>query len=142
MGFPDRIERTVRIERPIEVVWAAVTTAEGLSSWFGQTAQIDLRVGGSASMTWDGGHRAEMRIERVEPPTVFGYTWHIFGLPDDDARRTYVEFTLLADGAATSVTVVESGFAQLGPDEHASAVGGNSEGWRSELDELVAYLHG
>jgi hypothetical protein len=30
-------------------------------------------------MTWSGGHAAEMRVERVEEPTVFGFTWHIYG---------------------------------------------------------------
>ena len=25
---------------------------------------------------------------------MFGFTWRIYGLPDDDPRRTYVEFTL------------------------------------------------
>jgi uncharacterized protein YndB with AHSA1/START domain len=142
MGFPDRIERTVRVERPVEQVWAAITTAEGLGTWFGQSADIDLRVGGSATLRWDGGHSAHLRIERLEPPTVFGYTWGVYGLPEDDARRTYVEFTLAPDGDGTSISVVESGFAQLGPDEHEKAFHGNTDGWRSELDELVAYLHG
>ncbi len=142
MGFPDRIERTVRVERPLEQVWAAITTAEGLGTWFGQSAEVDLRVGGSATLQWDGGHRAQLRIERIEPPTVFGYTWGIYGLPDGDARRTYVEFTLAPDGAGTTVTVVETGFAQLAPEEHEKAFNGNTDGWKSELDELVAYLHG
>ena len=52
-----------------------------------------------------------MRIERVEEPTVFGFTWGINGLPDDDPRRTYVEFTLEPTGSGTRLTVVESGFA-------------------------------
>ncbi|HUN31899.1 MAG TPA: SRPBCC domain-containing protein, partial [Trebonia sp.] len=83
MTFPDRIERTVEIAHPPAAVWAALTTAEGLSAWFGQQAAIDLRPGGAASMTWEGGaHTAEMRVERVEEPTVFGFTWHIFGLPE------------------------------------------------------------
>jgi len=142
MGFPDRIERTVRIERPVEDVWTAITTPEGLASWFGQKAEIDLRVGGSATLTWDGGHQANMRIERIEQPTVFGYTWSIYGLPEGDVRRTYVEFTLARDADGTSLTVVESGFAQLAPAEHDTAFNGNTDGWRSELDELVAYLHG
>ena len=141
MGFPDRIERTVRIERPVEDVWTALTTAEGLASWFGQTAEIDLRVGGAATMTWEG-HQANMRIERIDPPTVFGYTWGIYGLPEGDVRRTYVEFTLVPDSGGTSLTVVESGFAQLAPEEHDTAYNGNTGGWKSELDELVAYLHG
>lgn len=48
MGFPDRIERTVQVAQPPAVVWAALTTADGLSAWFGNTATIDLRPGGAA----------------------------------------------------------------------------------------------
>jgi uncharacterized protein YndB with AHSA1/START domain len=140
MAFPDRIERTVDIARPPAKVWAALTTAEGLSAWFGQEASIDLRPGGSAWMKWDSGYTAEMRVERVEEPTVFSFTWHIFGLPKDDPRRTYVEFTLEPTGAGTRLTVVESGFAQLSGDAHRSAYEGNTKGWASELGELVDYL--
>jgi len=140
MAFPDRIERTVDIAHPPATVWAALTTAEGLSAWFGQEASIDLRPGGPARMKWDSGHTAEMRVERVEEPAVFGFTWHIFGLPDDDPRRTYVEFTLEPAGAGTRLTVVETGFAQLGEDAHRTAYDGNAKGWGSELGELVEYL--
>jgi uncharacterized protein YndB with AHSA1/START domain len=141
MGFPDRIERTVEIAHPPAKVWAALTTAEGLGAWFGNKASIDLRPGGAAEMTWDHGHKAEMRVERVEEPTVFGYTWHIYGLPDEDPRRTYVEFTLDPVGAGTRLTVVESGFGQLDDDAYEKAYGGNTQGWASELGELVDYLN-
>jgi uncharacterized protein YndB with AHSA1/START domain len=140
MAFPDRIERTVEVAHSPAKVWAALTTAEGLGSWFGNKATIDLRPGGSAGMTWDEGFTAQMRVERVSEPTVFGFTWHIYGLPDDDPRRTYVEFTLEPVGSGTRLTVVESGFAQLPDDAHAKAFDGNTEGWASELGELVAYL--
>src|SRR5271165_1524463 len=140
MTFPDRIERVVEIAHPPATVWAALTTAEGLSGWFGQHAMIDLRPGGSAQMTWTSGHKADMRVERVEEPTVFGFTWGIYGLPDQDPRRTYVEFTLEAAGGGTRLTVVESGFAQLPDDAYDKAFGGNTEGWAKELGELAAYL--
>jgi hypothetical protein len=78
-----------------------------------------------------------MRIERIEPKTIFGYTWGIHGLPDSDPRRTYVEFTMTPDDEGTTVTVVESGFSQLDGADHSKAFGGNTEGWASELDELV-----
>ena len=81
-----------------------------------------------------------MRIERVEEPTIFGFTWGINGLPDDDPRRTYVEFTLTPIGSGTRLTVVETGFAQLPEDLHRAAFEGNTEGWASELGELVEYL--
>jgi uncharacterized protein YndB with AHSA1/START domain len=140
VGFPDRIERVVEIAHPPSTVWTALTTAEGLGSWFGEEATIDLRPGGTARMSWSDGATAEMRIERVEEPRVFGYTWHVYGLPDDDPRRTYVEFTLEPDGAGTRLTVVESGFAQLPDDAHDKAFGGNVNGWAKELGELVTYL--
>ena len=91
-------------------------------------------------MTWTGGDTASMRIERVEEPTVFGFTWGIYGLPDDDPRRTYVEFTLTPTGSGTRLTVVESGFAQLPEDSYRKAFGANTDGWTSELGELVEYL--
>lgn len=140
MGFPDRIERTVEVAQPPAIVWAALTTAEGLSAWFGNEASIDLRPGGSARMTWTGGESADMRVERVEEPVVFGFTWHIYGLPEGDPRRTYVEFTLEPTGAGTRLTVVETGFAQLPDDVYRAAYDGNTSGWASELGELVTYL--
>ena len=140
MGFPDRIERTIEIAHPPTKVWAALTTAEGLGTWFGHRATIDLRPGGSAQLTWKSGDRADLRIERVEEPRIFGFTWHIYGLPEDDPRRTYVEFTLEPTGAGTRLTVVESGFGQLPEDAYRKAFDANTEGWASELDELVTYL--
>ena len=141
MAFPDRIERSVEVAHPPEKVWAALTTADGLSAWFGNQATIELRPGGEARMRWnEEGFTAEMRVERVEEPTVFGFTWPIFGLPADDPRWTYVEFTLEPAGAGTRLTVVESGFAQLPEDLHRKAYDGNTEGWAKELGELVAYL--
>jgi uncharacterized protein YndB with AHSA1/START domain len=140
MAFPDRIERTVQIARPPVQVWAALTTAEGLGGWFGNEATIDLRPGGSARMSWADGPTVEMRIERVEEPTVFGFTWPIYGLPEEDPRRTYVEFTLEPAGTGTRLTVVESGFAQLPEDAYGKAYDGNTDGWGRELAELAGYL--
>ena len=140
MGFPDRIERVVEIASAPPEVWAALTTAEGLGGWFGNRATIDLRPGGAAQLEWKEGPTVDLRVERVEEPRVFGFTWPINGLPDDDPRRTYVEFTLEPLGTGTRLRVVESGFAQLSDDDHAKAFDGNSQGWESELGDLVAYL--
>jgi uncharacterized protein YndB with AHSA1/START domain len=143
MAFPDRIERTVQLTHPPERVWAALTTVEGLGTWFGHHAQVDLRVGGQAKLTWDSGDTATLTIERLEPPRVFGYTWPVDGLPEGDPRRTYVEFTLEPTSTGTALTVVESGFAQLrDAGEHKAAYTDHTEGWTNELGELVAYLDG
>lgn len=54
-----------------------------------------------------------------------------------------MEFALEPTSTGTTLTMVESGFAQL-PDagEHKTAYSGNTEGWTDELGELVAYLDG
>ena len=142
MTFPDRIERTIRLERPPREVWSALTTAEGLSAWFGERATIDLRQGGAASMTFAGGLTVEMRVERVEEPNVFAYTWRLPDLPDDDPRRTYVEFTLESERAGTVLRVVETGFAQLPLDTRNDTYESHSEGWSRELAELADHLDG
>jgi uncharacterized protein YndB with AHSA1/START domain len=140
VAFPDQITRTIELAHPPGRVWAALTTADGLAAWFGDHASIDLRPGGAAEMSWDHGFRQDMRVERVEEPRVFGFTWQIYGLPADDPRRTYVEFTLEPTTSGTRLTVVETGFAQLADDAHREAFDGNTRGWASELHELIAYL--
>jgi uncharacterized protein YndB with AHSA1/START domain len=122
-------------------VWAALTTAEGLAAWFGNKgASIELRPGGPATLDFESGFHQDMRVERVEEPTVFGFTWQIYGLPTDDPRRTYVEFTLDPTPSGTRLTVVETGFAQLTDGEHDTSFKGNASGWVQKLDELSSYL--
>ena len=140
MAFPDRIERTLQLAHPPERVWAALTTAEGLGTWFGHRAEIDLRVGGQAKLAWDSGDTATLTIERLEPPRVFAYTWPVSGLPDGDPRRTYVEFTLEPTGTGTTLTMVETGFAQPPDGAYTKAYEGNVTGWALELDELIEFL--
>src|SRR5690242_8695044 len=128
-GVPDRIERTVRLAQPPATVWAALTTPEGLAAWFGDSVTIDLRPGGAAQMTFRSGLTVEMRVERVEEPAVFGFTWRLPNLAEHDPRRTYVEFTLEATGSGTTLRVVESGFAQLPDESRHTTYDSHVEGW-------------
>ena len=142
MAFPDRIERTVTLARPPREVWQALTTADGLSAWFGERATIDLRPGGAATMTFAGGTTVDMRVERVEEPTVFAYTWQLPNLPEDDPRRTYVEFTLEPVPGGTLLHVVETGFAQLPVDTRREIYDSHGQGWSRELAELAEHIDG
>ena len=142
MAFPDRIERTVTLQRPPSEVWQALTTSEGLGAWFGERATIDLRPGGAATMTFAGGTTVDMRVERGEEPTVFAYTWRLPDLPENDPRRTYVEFTLEPDGGGTRLHLVESGFAQLPVDTRRETYDSHGDGWARELAELAEHVDG
>lgn len=141
MMFPDRIERSVQLAHPSDKVWAALTTAEGLSAWFGEKATIDLPPGGAGQTTFGRGLTVEMQVERVEESWVFAFTWRIPELPEDDPHRTYVEFTLEPADAGTPQRLAETGFAQLPHDTHRKAYDSHTQGWVSELGELAGYLN-
>ena len=141
MGIPDQIERVVELAHPPEKVWEALTTAEGLAAWFGDEATIDLRPGGAGRLVWTAGHSADLRIERVEEPVVFAYTWRIADVPEHDPARTLVEFTLEPTESGTRLRVVESGFAQVPEPTGREVFDDHTEGWGRELGELADHLN-
>ena len=142
MPIPNTITRTLDLVHPQEKVWGALTTLDGITSWFGSHAEGELTPGHDVLMRWEqhDNMEATLAIKVVDPMSVFAYSWGINGAPAGDPRRTYVEFALEPTASGTRLTVTESGFAQL-PDEWLEpSYQGNIEGWRSELDKLPAYL--
>lgn len=145
---PDRIEREILIDAPIEVVWAVVTEPEHVGTWLGDSAAIELRPGGEMLMTWGEGGRVSGRIERVEPPHIVAFRWgHLSRGPASGAElregnSTLVEFRLTAEGGGTRLRVVESGFARLDgtPEENARYAEDHERGWERELGDLVNYI--
>ena len=74
--------------RPIEKVWAAITTPERLADWLAD-AEIEMRTGGKIRLSWnDGAHTMEGRVLVCEPPKSFAWTWTL------DGRETVVRFDL------------------------------------------------
>lgn len=139
---PERIEREILIEAPIDVVWAVLTEPEHVAGWFSDSAEIDLRPGGDATFTWEHGP-ARAWVERVEPPRSLAYRWvRSVGEEQRKDNSTLVEFTLAEDGDHTRLRVVESGFPELDwpEDKKARYTDENTQGWRLELDELREYI--
>lgn len=140
---PDQIEREVVLRHPVERVWRALTTVDGLAAWFGSHAEIDLRPGGRLWLRWEEyGIEDDATVTVVEPPRRFGFRWGVYGLPPDDRRRTDVVFTLSPVDGGTRLAVQETGFARLAEDVAQRAYKANDEGWDAELADLVAYLDG
>ena len=71
----DRIEREVAIAAPVDVVWSAITEAEHVGSWFGDSVEVDLRPGGQLLLTWKEYGTFRGRVETVEPPHRFAFRW-------------------------------------------------------------------
>ena len=142
----DRIERDVLIDAPVERVWALITQAEHLGTWFGDAgADIDLREGGELELRWEEHGKSRGRIERVEEPTAFAFRWAPFKDPGGDeplnGNSTLVEFTLAAEGDGTRLRLLETGFASLdvSTDQQTRNHESNSRGWSMELGELADY---
>ena len=141
---PQRIEREIVIDAPVDVVWAVVTEPEQISGWFSDTAEVDLRPGGRMALHWDEYGSVNGRVERVEPPRVFAFRWVVPREPGAevaDGNSTLVEFSLSPEGDGTRLTVVESGFRDLTgtDDERQAHVDSHSTGWDQELGELHEY---
>ena len=141
-----QIERETLIAAPVERVWALLTEAEHVGRWFcDDGAEIDLKPGGEMVMRWAEHGVGRARIVDLDPPRRFSYRWAAirehWGEEPDEGNSTLVEFTLAADGDATRLKVVESGFEKLdGSDEQRRvAFDGNSEGWEIQLGNVKGY---
>lgn len=138
----DTIEREISIQAPIERVWALVTQAEHLGTWFGDAgADIDLRPGGAIEVRWDG-HGLDGVVHAVDPTNLFAFRWRQLEVPAGtelgDGNSTLVEFRLEEVGAATRVLLVESGFDALAlpEDDRLAMHAAHTGGWEREIGEL------
>lgn len=130
------IERTLEFDLPVARVWAALTEADQLGSWFSDQADFQARAGYVGSVTWANHGTFALRVEEVDAPHRLTWRWvHEAGAPFDEASSTLVEWTLQErDGGGTVLHLRESGFAT---DKHHTE---NQGGWTQELGHLTAFL--
>lgn len=145
----DRIEREIRIEAPIDVVWSVVTEPAQISQWFADAVDIELEVGAEGTFTVNptSEHPSiyNMRVERVDPPHHFAYRWaYPDGVVPGPTNAPLVEFTLTEEGAqATRLTVVESGLRGLEWEEQEKEryFTSHGEGWDEKLALLREHVY-
>ena len=130
------VEKVLELDVTVEKVWSAITDSAELALWFGDEAELDLRPGGDAVMTWEDHGRYAMRVEEVDPPHRLVWSWvHEPGVAFEDAPATRVEWTLTPrDDGGTTLRLCETGFRT---DMHHRQ---NTEGWDAELAELTTLL--
>ena len=131
------IERHITVQASIDTVWNALTQADQVSKWFGQTAQFELKVGATGWFGWQDYGQFAVRIEHIEPCSYFAWRWMAekdvpFKLEDS----TLVEWRLQAiDDNSTDVILLETGFKTS--ESHSD----NCAGWTEELSDLVNYFN-
>jgi uncharacterized protein YndB with AHSA1/START domain len=138
------VSRTVHVRAPRDRVWAALTTAEGISGWFAESVVFDEpRIGAAGTLRWEHFGEYAFVVTAVVDEYLFEYRWAKDPGVDVAAdNATSVRFVLMDAPDGTIVTVVESGFDALAGDDDAKRelLHGNGEGWNHELDELVRVL--
>jgi uncharacterized protein YndB with AHSA1/START domain len=124
----------VTIAAPAEVVWAHLTTAEGLVRWIGPEATADPTPGGVLRWTHLDGASVVGRFVELVPyrRLVFTYGWEDgrMGVPPES---TTVEVDLVERDGATTVRLVHRGLPPEAVEDHR-------RGWAYFLGELRGAL--
>ena len=53
----DRIEREIRIDAPIDLVWSVLTEPDQITQWFRDSADLDLRPEAEGTLTFRGSRK-------------------------------------------------------------------------------------
>jgi uncharacterized protein YndB with AHSA1/START domain len=104
---PDaHVENVIEVGAPVEVVWEALTTPEGLASFYADRADVTPGEGGSIQIHWEEGSRPAAPIEAWEPNRRLRLT-HSSG-----GRTTIEEWLLESTKGSTVVRLVFEGFGE------------------------------
>ena len=156
----DIIRKQTVFKAPLERVWCALSDASEFGQWFGVRFDAPAFTAGEP-MT---GHIvptvvdpkvAEMQkpyegtpfsivIARIEPPHVFAFQWHPFGIDKDhdysQEPMTTVTFVLEAVEGGTQLTLTEEGFDNIPAFRRAQAFAANDGGWSHQIKVIEAWL--
>jgi uncharacterized protein YndB with AHSA1/START domain len=136
---PDRIEKEILIDAPIDVVWRVVTQPDQMDRWFSEKADFELRSGGAGRIRMSERTTYNLEVEAVEPHRRFAFRWvHPDGAEPNERNLTLVEFTLQQEAGGTRLRIVESGFDKLDWSDEAKGefFDGHDNGWPRFLDRL------
>ena len=134
--MPD-ILHLIKINVPIERVYQAIATAEGIRNWWTREADLDETVGGTGEFRFSAyganRHATSVSIEELKPP--FRVAWKTISSFRPEWSGTTITFELRQEGNATVVLFAHRDFAQ--PDESFALF---NTGWAYYLVSLRQYL--
>ncbi|KKI93455.1 hypothetical protein WQ54_04255 [Bacillus sp. SA1-12] len=127
------IRKTVVFKAPIEKVWQAVSTAEGIAEWF-MPNDFEPKVGHEFTLH-SPYEKSPCKVLEVDPPNGLSFTWGKFGWK--------VSFELKEQDGKTEFTLIHSGWGApddiVGPAGETFAVIRNrmNNGWNGIVDERL-----
>lgn len=133
------IRHQINIAASSRSVWNALTTAEGLASWWVDEARIDAREGGRIVLTSEGDDGEPVEevgfVHAFRPTRKLEIAWD--SASPAPTKGTRVQFQVARDGDETRLSVVHSGGGIL-DDEEANAE--LDKAWKSALKALRSTL--
>lgn len=141
--FDPPITHSVLVRAERERVYDALSTGEGLDSWFTVGSSVDRRPGGAIHLRWQDWGADRINAEdhgtvlEVQRPDRFVFTWH----PSGPNFETTVAFDFIPDERGTIIRLHETGY----PDTPAGRSGliSCATGWGEAMTLVKFYLeHG
>jgi len=142
------IEKHIDLKAPLARVWRALTDHKEFGQWFGVELNEPFALGqpSTGHMTACGHEHIKLQatIVRMEPQTLFAYTWHPFALdPAVDysgETPTLVEFHLQANAEGTHLRVLETGFDQVPAHRRDIAFRAHEQGWTMQMQNVEKHV--
>ena len=131
------VQVEVRVDAPVDAVWAAVTDPEEIRRWFPLDARGDgATVGGVVEVTWGDDAWWGLRVAEAQPGRHLRL--HDAEPPAEGQPLLFVDIHLSGEVGGTVVRLVHSGF---GPEDTWDAyLDGLDAGWGYFLRNLKVYL--
>ncbi|MCW5936492.1 MAG: SRPBCC family protein [Fimbriimonadaceae bacterium] len=148
VSIQDKIEKEILVQASAERVYRAVSTPEGIGTWFADGVEGTMNVGDQPLVDCGKYGKFRYAIVAAEPPSYFAYRWVSGsefvpqGFEGDPLQHpnTLVEFFIDEVDEGTRVRVVESGFASLPEAYAAQNLKDNTGGWSEMLEHLRKYV--
>ncbi len=120
---------SIDIAAPPETVFGYLTTAEGMTAWMGQYAELDPQPGGVFAVDI-AGYPVRGRYLRVDYPRTVVVSWGFAGSDTLPEGASTVEFRLTPIAGGTTVELTHS-------DLPETEVRGHADGWTHFLPRLA-----
>ncbi len=135
-----KLEFITTVAAPIEAAWDAITTAQGMSSWYVSSAEIKPEIGGELLISFGEGPPGVSRIDAWEPPgrVRFAYVPQ-GGMEVGEMEGGSEEWLLSHDDGVTTIRLVHS-LPDPGVDDWEGYYGDITRGWTLFLSTLRFYL--
>ncbi|MBD8498019.1 SRPBCC family protein [Paenibacillus arenosi] len=130
------VRKTVQLKAPIEKVWAAVSTAEGIAVWF-MPSDFEPVVGHKFHLEAGPFGKSPCEVTAIEPPHKLSFTW---------GKDWTLTFLLEEQGDVTEFTLIHGGWdadkvTEFG-QSHTEVRERMSQGWIGILEKLRKTIEG